>query len=281
MPFVQAYRGRFFYSEFGSMGPVVYLLHGLTARNQDWGVVPDILAKTGFHVYAFDMRGHGQTDKPEEGYAPEDHARDIEVCAQTLNHSRIHVVGHSTGGRNALVFVGLYPERAWSLTVVDQTLTADPLSYQKYLARYQEYPTPFADENSLEKFLKKKFKKDQQRYFYYKGQFGRNEKGQWDWNFSPQAAWKTQKLGREKESYDHLAKVQCPMLFIKGGDSYYVTPEEAEKITKLMPHGQLVVVPNAEHAVFRDNPEGFLRVLVPFLFKQSQGKLFALNEQPG
>jgi esterase len=257
---------------------VVYLLHGLTAKNQDWGAIPDILAKAGFHVFAFDMRGHGQSDKPEEGYAPEDHARDVEVCAQTLGHSRVHVVGHSTGGRNALVFAGLYPERAWSLTIVDQTLTADPLSYQKYLARYQEYPTPFADEKSLDKFLQKKFKKDQQRYFYYKGQFSRNDKGQWDWNFSPQAAWKTQKLGREKEGYDLLAKVQCPMLFIKGGDSYYVTPEEAEKISRFMPNGQLVVVPNAEHAVFRDNPEEFLRVLVPFLLKQSQGKLFVVEE---
>ncbi len=274
MPFVQAYRGKFYYTEYGSMGPVVYLLHGLTAKNEDWGGTLDILAKTGFHVYAFDMRGHGKSERPETGYTPEDHAGDIEACAQILGHSRIHVVGHSTGGRNALVFAGLYPARAWTLTIIDQTLTADPDSWKKYEERYKQFPTPFKDEKALVKFLEKYFKKDEKRQVYYKGQFQKDEQGRWDWNYSTKAAWETQRLGRAKEAYEWFAKVECPILFIKGGNSAYVPPDEAEKIKGLMPNGQMVVVPNAEHAVFRDNPEGFLKVLVPFLLRQSQGGLF-------
>jgi pimeloyl-ACP methyl ester carboxylesterase len=265
MPFVQTDRGKFFYLEYRSSGPVVYLLHGLTAKAQDWGSVPDMLAKTGFHVFVFDMRGHGQSDKPEEGYGPEDHAADIEAWAVALGHAKIQVVGHSTGGRNAMVFSALYPERAQTLTIVDQTLTADVESWKKYLTRYTEYPTPFADEQTLDKFLKKKFSGDERHIVYYKGQFWKKDSGEWDWNFSPAAAWKTQKLGREKESYDWLAKIKCPILFIKGGDSDCVSPQEAEKIKGLIPQGQFVVVEKAEHAVFRDNSEGFLKVLVPFL----------------
>jgi pimeloyl-ACP methyl ester carboxylesterase len=265
MAFIQTGRGKFFYLEYRSSGPVVYLLHGLTAKAQDWGSIPDMLAKTGFHVFVFDMRGHGQSDKPENGYSPEDHAADVEAWAGALGHARLHVVGHSTGGRNALVFTALFPQRVINLTIVDQTLTADLESWKKYLTRYTEYPTPFADEAALDKFLKKKFSDDEERFTYYKGQFWKKEGGEWDWNFSPQAAWKTQKLGREKEAYDWLAKVTCPILFIKGGDSRYVSPPEAEKIKGLMPHGRLVVVEKAEHAVFRDNSEGFLKALVPFL----------------
>lgn len=267
MPYVQTERGRFFYADHGSAGPVVYLLHGLTAKHEDWEVIPDMLAKTRFHVYAFDMRGHGKSDKPEGGYSPEDHAKDIEACAGALGHARIHLVGHSTGGRNALVCAALFPERAWTLTIVDQTLKADPASYQKYLTRYKEYPSPFEDEASLVKFLEKKFKKDQRRIHYYKGQFWKNDLDQWDWNYSTKAAWMTQKLGREKDAYEWLGKLKCPVLFIKGGESLYVSPEEAEKIKKMMPDGEMVWVPRAEHAVFRDNPEGFLKVLVPFLLK--------------
>jgi esterase len=265
MPFIQTDRGKFFYIENRSTGPVLYLLHGLTARSQDWGSVPDMLAKTGFHVFAFDMRGHGQSDKPENGYAPEDHAADVEAFARALGHAQLHVVGHSTGGRNALVFAGLFPDRVLSLTIVDQTLAADMESWKKYLERYTEYPTPFRDEEALDKFLKKKFAKDERRFAYYKGQFWKKESGEWDWNFSPQAAWKTQKLGREKDAYDWLAKVKCPILFIKGGDSDYVPPQEVEKIKGLIPHGRLAVVEKAEHAVFRDNSEGFLKALLPFL----------------
>lgn len=276
MPFVQTQRGRFFCMEYGVTGPVVYLLHGLTAKSQDWGGVPDILAKSGFHVFAFDMRGHGATfshysqgrplqGEVEEDYSPEGHARDLDACARALGHLQVHLVGHSTGGRNALVFAALFPEKTLTLTIVDQTLTADPDSWKKYLQRYTEYPTPFPDEASLDLFLRRKFPADERRFRYYKGQFWKKENGEWDWNFSPQAAWKTQKLGREKENYGWLARVQCPALFIKGGDSRYVSPEEAEKIIRLLPKGSLAVVEKAEHAVFRDNPEGFLKVLVPFL----------------
>ncbi len=265
MPFIQTERGKFFYQEFNSSGPVVYLLHGLTAKSQDWGSVSDLLAKMGFHVFAFDMRGHGQSDKPESGYTPEDHAKDIESWAEALGHAKIHVVGHSTGGRNALVFAALFPERALTLTIVDQTLTKDEESWKKYLKRYTEYPVPFPDEEALNHFLRKKFSRDERRFVYYKGQFWKTDNGEWNWNFSPQAAWKTQKLGREKEAYEWLGKVKCPVLFIKGGDSDYVSPEEAEKIKGLLPQGRLVVVEKAEHAVFRDNPEGFLKALGPFL----------------
>lgn len=273
MPFIQTPRGKFFYQEFRSTGPVVYLLHGLTAKSQDWSSIPDMLAKMGFHVFAFDMRGHGQSDKPETGYTPEDHAKDVEACAETLGHLQLHVVGHSTGGRNALVFAALYPERVLSLTIVDQTLTKDEESWKKYLQRYTEYPAPFPNEEALDKFLHQKFRGDERRFTYYKGQFWKTDNGEWNWNFSPQAAWKTQKLGREKEAYEWLGKVKCPILFIKGGDSNYVSPEEARKIQGLISNGRpfdkaqgkLVVVEKAEHAVFRDNPEGFLKVLAPFL----------------
>lgn len=265
MPFIQTARGKFFYQESRSSGPVVYLLHGLTAKSQDWEGIPDLLAKLGFHIFAFDMRGHGRSEKSESEYGPEDHARDVESWAATLGHAQLHVVGHSTGGRNALVFAALFPERALSLTIIDQTLTKDEESWKKYLQRYTEYPTPFSTEEELDKFLKKKFSRDERRFVYYKGQFGKTDKGEWDWNFSPQAAWKTQKLGREKEAYEWFGKIKCPILFIKGGDSQYVSLEEAAKIEKLLPKGRLAVVEKAEHAVFRDNPEGFLKVLVPFL----------------
>jgi esterase len=276
---VKTDRGNFFYQEYGSVGPVLYLLHGLTAKNRDWGGIPDILAKVGFHVLAFDMRGHGRSDKPETGYTPEDHAFDIAACAKTLGHERIHLVGHSTGARNAMVFAGLFTSNTWTLTMIDQTLTADPESWKKYQSRYAEYPTPFQNEEALDKFLKKKHKGDAQRFHYYKGQFWQRDDGKWDWNYSTRAAYETQRLGREKESYEWLSKVKCPVLFIKGADSDYVSPEEAEKIKKLLPSGSFFVsISKAEHAVFRDNPEGFLKVLVPFLFRQSQGSLFVAED---
>ena len=50
MAFITTPRGRFFYEVWGTQGPLIYLLHGLTARTQDWMTTPQALALEGFRV---------------------------------------------------------------------------------------------------------------------------------------------------------------------------------------------------------------------------------------
>lgn len=265
MPFVRTPRGRFFYEAWGTEGPLVYLLHGLTARTQDWMTTPKALALEGFRVIGLDMRGHGQSDKPPTGYAPEDHAKDIAACSLALGHARFHLVGHSTGGRNGLFFATMFPERALSLTIIDQTLTADPDSWLAHAKNYADYPTPFLDEKQVDDFLNHRFPGKERRIAFEKGQFERKENGEWSWIFSEQGALLTQKLGRAKALHDLLAQVKCPVLFMKAAESPYVTPEESALIGALLPPGNFVIIEKAGHGLFRDNPQAFLSNLVPFL----------------
>jgi pimeloyl-ACP methyl ester carboxylesterase len=269
MPFIKTPRGQFFYLKYGSTGPVVYLLHGLGAKSHDWESIPIDLSEAGFRVFAFDMKGHGQSDKPTLGYAPEDLARDMEACADELSHHAIHVVGHSTGGRSALFFATMFVDKTASLTIIDQTLTADPESWKKLQDDYSQYPTPFEDEASLDQFLLDKFPDKERRRLFEKGQFGQNEEGQWDWNFSVPAALEIQKLGRAKALHWLLKRIQCPVLFMKAADSDYISLEECEKISASLEPGSLVTIEKTGHGVFRDNPQAFLGALVPFLKSNS------------
>jgi pimeloyl-ACP methyl ester carboxylesterase len=277
MPFVRTERGEFYYEESGRPGKAVYLLHGLTVNGRDWDAIPDVLGKTRFHAFTFDMRGHGTTYlnqiaqgresySASDDYSPEGHARDVEACARAMGHSKLHLVGHSTGARNALVFAALFPERALSLTLVDQTLAKDPEGWKKYAERFRETPTPFKNEEALDKYLRKKCRRNPELFSSYKTQYFKNGQEQWDWYFSKNAVMETQRLGRKKDAFEWLEKVKCPVLFIRGALSEYVPPAEVEKIKGLLPKGRIETVEKAGHAVFRDNPEDFLRVLVPFLF---------------
>ena len=58
-----------------------------------------------------------------------------------------------------------------------------------------------------------------------------------------------------------------------------IPDEEAEKIQKLIPKGRFVTVEKARHAVFRDNPEVFLQVLLEFLGRKGAKKIHPTQSQ--
>jgi len=279
MPYAQTSRGKFYVEDWGGHGPVVCLLHGLTSQHTDWNEIAPRLVKEGFQVIAPDMRGHGKSEKPETGYSPEDLAIDTTALLQTLGMAQAHVVGHSTGGRNGLVFAQLFPARTLSLTIIDQTLTPAPERWKDAQKDFAEYPTPFQNEAILDEFLKMRYPDRPKMVAFEKGQFEKKENGTLDWIFSIPGVLETQRLGRAKELSGLLPQVQSPILFMKGAESNYVSPEEAEKIQKLIPKGRFVTVEKARHAVFRDNPEVFLQVLLEFLGRKGAKKIHPTQSQ--
>ncbi len=264
MPFVDTPRGRFAYDKYGSEGPVVYLLHGLSAKRADWGAVPILLANQGFRVFAFDLRGHGDSDWPETGYSPEDYAGDLVAWAEALGHPKTHLVGHSASGRHALVGAVLHPERVSSLAILDQTLWADPQRWIKYSEIYAGYPVPFKDEATLDEYLHGRFPAEN-RFQYYRTLFKRLGSGQWSWNFNVPGACETQRIGRAVSYLGWIPKMIRPLLFIQGGDSKFVSPDEASEIKRLLPLDRYQVLEGAGHAVWQNRENAFLQVLVPFL----------------
>lgn len=274
MPFVQTPRGSFHFLQEGTNGPYVYFLHGLTAKSEDWGRTLRDVAAAGFQVFAFDMRGHGRSERSKEGFTPSELAEDFIACRKILGHRRVHWVGHSTGGRNALFAAACDKDAAVSLTIVDQTLRADPDSWRKYADRYQNrFPPFFRSEEELDDFLRNTFPGDERRFRYYKSQFRSSDNGEWVWTFDPHAAVEIQRLGRQKDHFEKLREVQCPILFIKGAESRYVPPEDVETMRREAPRMLLEEIPGAEHAVFQDNPEEFAEVLVEFLKARESHKI--------
>lgn len=85
------------YAEQGDRGgPAVILLHGYSDSWFSWSrVMPLIPAR--YHVIAPDQRGHGDSDKPEGGYAMRDMAADVLSLMDALHLERATVVGHSMG----------------------------------------------------------------------------------------------------------------------------------------------------------------------------------------
>ena len=79
-----------------SAAPVL-LLHGLASSARIWEPVAARLAAAGHPVFAADLRGHGLSDKPDQGYDLATFADDVAGLVEALELDRPVVIGHSLG----------------------------------------------------------------------------------------------------------------------------------------------------------------------------------------
>jgi esterase len=105
--------------EFRKGGPIpIVFLHGLMGFAANWGKIWPYFQEN-HPILVLDQRGHGRSAKPANGYSPTDYAQDLQALLANLGWEEIHIVGHSMGGRVALRFASLYPEKTKSLTLED------------------------------------------------------------------------------------------------------------------------------------------------------------------
>lgn len=99
--------------------PPFLLVHGLASNCRTWEPAGEILARHGHAVAAIDLRGHGQSGKPDEGYDFATMAADLGSAMDALGWRRAVVAGQSTGGNLALELAASTPERVCAVIGVD------------------------------------------------------------------------------------------------------------------------------------------------------------------
>lgn len=94
------------------------LLHGLADSALVWLNLGEYLADK-YHIVAPDMRGHGESEKPESGYSFEKTIDDLEALIENLNWSSANILGHSWTGKLACIWARKNPEIFKSMILVD------------------------------------------------------------------------------------------------------------------------------------------------------------------
>jgi pimeloyl-ACP methyl ester carboxylesterase len=124
MPFTKVGDFTMFYSDEGA-GPPVLLVHGFSCDGNDWAW--QIPALTPRHrVIAVDLRGHGHSSAPDEGYTITGFANDVAGLLGELNTGPVVAMGHSMGGAVVATLAATRPELVRALVLVDSALGMDP-----------------------------------------------------------------------------------------------------------------------------------------------------------
>jgi len=101
-------------------GPPVVLIHGYTDNARDWVPLIPFLNKHD-RLIVVDIRGHGQSDKPECCYAKIDFAYDIKLLLDALHIRKADIVGHSLGSMITQVLAEQWPERVRKVILISST----------------------------------------------------------------------------------------------------------------------------------------------------------------
>jgi pimeloyl-ACP methyl ester carboxylesterase len=108
--------------------PTVVFVHGLLIDNMSsfYYTLANPAARAGADVILYDLRGHGNTERPPTGYSVDASVRDLTALLDAMGVTRpVHLVGNSFGGAVALALTMAHPDRVASLLLIDGVVLAE------------------------------------------------------------------------------------------------------------------------------------------------------------
>jgi pimeloyl-ACP methyl ester carboxylesterase len=107
-----------FFTDEGTGDPPLLFVHGYTCDSHDWSwQLPHFTKK--HRVVAVDLRGHGRSSAPPDGYSAQELASDVAALLESLGLSAVVAVGHSLGGAVVSALAVEHPELVAGLVCVD------------------------------------------------------------------------------------------------------------------------------------------------------------------
>jgi non-heme chloroperoxidase len=247
------------YAERGDpTGEAIIFLHGYSDSWNSFRRVLPLLAPS-YHAFALTQRGHGDSDKPQCCYTPEDFAADVDAFMDAVGIAEATVVGASTGALFAQRAALSYPRRVSRLVMigaqtpanedvmglVEEVRTLEDPVPPEFVRGFQEstiyQPVP---QEFLDTVVSESLK-------------------------LPARVWRDY-LEQAVLSIDRyyvlaLREIDAPTLLLWGEQDPLFPREEQERLAEAIPNATLKVYPETGHAVHWDRPEWVVRDLEEFM----------------
>jgi pimeloyl-ACP methyl ester carboxylesterase len=213
-------------------------------------------------VYIIDQRNHGRSPHADEmNY--EILAKDIQEFCQQYQINKTTIIGHSMGGKVAMLLALQHPELIDKLIVVDIAPTYYDGGHESILFAMAEAPLRSTDKRQdIDKFLEPRIHDFGVRQFIMKN-LSRNANGQFEWKCNFEA------LILNYRKLMDFPKIEKQFLgntyFIKGEHSNYINQDNFEACDLYFPNNKIIEIKHAGHWIHADNPTGFVEAVTNIL----------------
>jgi len=249
------------FRELGAGQPMI-ILHGLFGFSDNWQTHAKKFAEY-YRVILVDLRNHGHSDW-SDAFSYDLMVDDLKELCHDLNLKNILMIGHSMGGKVAILFAQKHKELLDKLVVVDIGIKAYPMHHQHILAGMHAIDLPKIQlRKEAEEILKQYIDSDGVRQFLLKNLY---------WKDKGQLAWRMNLKVLEREMENILSslpekEVMLPTLFIRGELSNYILDEDIEQLEDQFPDSEIITIKDAGHWVHAESPEEFVDCVLGFCLR--------------
>jgi non-heme chloroperoxidase len=238
-------------------GRPILFLHGVSQSSLQWSRQLDSTLARDFRLIALDLRGHGLSDKPSEGYGDSKlWAEDIDAVIQSLSLDRPVLSGWSYGPLVFLDYVrhcgedrigGLHFVGAVTKLGSDAAVAVLTPEFLGLVPAFFSTDTE-TSVRGLEGLLALCFSKERSAAEHYL---------MLGYNVSAPPYVRQGLFSRSFDNDDLLPKIRKPVLITHGALDAIVKRAAVEQHKAAMPHAQVQIMPNAGHGAFWDDAPGF------------------------
>lgn len=237
------------------------ILHGFMGMGDNWKTLGGRFAEH-FEVHLIDQRNHGRSFHSQD-FSYELMVEDLKNYMESYELQHVYILGHSMGGKVAMLFATMYPEFVNKMIIADIGPKFYPRHHDSILEGLAAVDfTQQKSRNDIEEVLKRYIPEVGIRQFLLKNVYWKS-KDALSYRFNLESF--IENLDEIGVALPAMTVFDGPVLFLKGENSGYIAAHDEPLIKAHFPEATIATVKNAGHWLHAENPNDFYSYVVRFL----------------
>jgi len=243
-------------------GKPFLILHGFLGMSDNWKTLSKQFAKVGFQVHLIDQRNHGRSFHSNE-FNYNALSQDLKQYCDAYHLKNIVLLGHSMGGKTAMLFSSQNPDYVKQLIIADISPRFYPIHHDAILEGLKSLDFKvLKSRGEAEEKLSNYVNDYGTRLFLLKNLYW-VEKGILGLRINLKVL--TEKVSEVGEALPLHSKFNGATLFLKGDKSEYVAAQDETIIKSHFPKAKIETIANAGHWLHAENPKDFYDAVINFV----------------
>lgn len=243
-------------------GRPLIILHGFLGMGDNWKTLGNRFSKQNFQVHLVDQRNHGRSFHSNQ-FSYEVLSEDLKHYIEYHGLQESIVLGHSMGGKTAMLFAVTYPELISKLIVADISPRYYPVHHQTILEGLSALKhVDLKSRGQADKIMQNYVPDFGTRQFLLKNLYWK-EKGVLDLRLNLEAL--IDNVEEVGEPLPIHSKFDKPTLFLRGDRSEYISQQDESIIKQHFENSDIITISNSGHWLHAENPEDFYQAVIQFI----------------